>query len=266
MIDAEPVQCLRVGGPSFMPMIAAALTGGAFIAPVFHAWWLAGAFALAALVAVLCWLWRGTGAIPEKPAKDVGRGVVLPLYASGSASVGWWAMLITMIGDATAFLGLVFGYFFFWTVNPDFPPQDAGPGALWPMLAVGVALLAWSLVLGARRANARSPRALIVALPCMAGVLALAAAALLLQGPHAAGLDPTAHAYPATVWVLCGWTALHLAIGALMCGYCAARVATGRLTPQHDAELHNVALYWHFALATVVITAAVTGLFPLVAR
>ncbi len=35
-IDAEPEQCLRVAGPSFLPMIAAVFTGGAFIFPTFH--------------------------------------------------------------------------------------------------------------------------------------------------------------------------------------------------------------------------------------
>jgi cytochrome c oxidase subunit I+III len=51
--------------------------------------------------------------IPEKDQKHVGLGVTLPLYASGQASVGWWAMLITMLGDSTAFMSLVFGYFFY---------------------------------------------------------------------------------------------------------------------------------------------------------
>ena len=44
----------------------------------------------------------------------------LPLYASGPASVGWWAMFITMVGDGTAFASLVFGYFFYWTIHRRF--------------------------------------------------------------------------------------------------------------------------------------------------
>jgi hypothetical protein len=31
-------------------------------------------------------------------------------------------MFITMLADMTAFVCLVFGYFFFWTVHEDFPP------------------------------------------------------------------------------------------------------------------------------------------------
>ncbi len=46
---------------------------------------------------------------------------------SGPHSVSWWAMFITMIGDATAFLSLVFGYYFFFTIHENFPPPgDTG--------------------------------------------------------------------------------------------------------------------------------------------
>src|SRR3546814_17699035 len=69
------------------------------------------------VAAILAWLWVGTAEIPEKAEKAVGLGLTLPLYASGPAGVGWWAMFITLLGDATAFAGLVFGYFFFWTIH-----------------------------------------------------------------------------------------------------------------------------------------------------
>jgi cytochrome c oxidase subunit I+III len=46
--------------------------------------------------------------------------------------------------------------------------------------------------------------------------------------------------------------------------YCAARRFAGRMTPRHDIEIHNVALYWHFAALTVAITVLVAAGFPLV--
>jgi cytochrome c oxidase subunit I+III len=71
--------------------------------------------------------------------------------------------------------------------------------------------------------------------------------------------------YPATVWLLVDWTALHVAIGILMQLYCVARRLAGRLTPRYDAELANVVLYWHFTIVTAAITIAVIAGFPLVA-
>jgi hypothetical protein len=65
---------------------------------------------------IIYWLWTGTAIIPEKEFKDVGLGLTLPIYISGPQSVSWWAMFITMLAVLTAYICLVFGYFFFWTV------------------------------------------------------------------------------------------------------------------------------------------------------
>jgi cytochrome c oxidase subunit I+III len=264
VLDAVPIQCLRVPGPTFMAFWAAVFLGAVFIFATFH-WWLATIAAMVlATSAIILWLWRGTALIPEKPTKDVGRGLALPLYASGPHSVGWWAMLITMIGDSTAFLSLVFGYFFFFTIHADFPPPDAdGPGLLWPLVALALMLASWlaaQLSLRANRAGAVGMAQLL-----MAGGAGLAAAggAALVYAPFVTGLDPVTHVYPATVWVLAIWTSVHAAVGALMLLYCLARSVAGRMTPAHDIDIANVALYWHFMAATAVIAVGTIALFPL---
>lgn len=75
-------------------------------------------------------------------------------------------------------------------------------------------------------------------------------------------MDPTAHVYPAIVWILVIWAAVHGAVGVIMQIYCLARSLAGRMTPRHDMEIRNVALYWHFTLVTALITFGVVGLFP----
>ena len=265
-IDARPVQCLRVPGPTFLTLAAAAFTGGVFIFLTFHWWWSAlvsGVFAFAAIVA---WLWTGTAIIPEKPAKDVGLGLTLPLYASGPVSVGWWAMLITMLGDITAFVSLVFGYFFYWTIHESFPRSGvAVPGPLWAGASAALLLAAWGATQLAKRAN-RAGRTGVRTLALWGGgALAVAGGLVLIAGPWAAGCDPTSDVYPATVWVLVLWTAAHVALGLVMQLYCVARAAAGRLTPEHDIDLVNVGLYWHFLALTVLVTVGVIALFPLVA-
>jgi cytochrome c oxidase subunit I+III len=132
-IDARPIQCLRLPGPTFITLGAAVTTGGFFIFGTYHWWWPALISLFLTAGAIVYWLWTGTAIIPEKAEKDVGLGVRLPLYASGPDSVGWWAMCITMLAVLTAFVSLVFGYFFFWTVRTDFPPRPTlGPGVFWP--------------------------------------------------------------------------------------------------------------------------------------
>ena len=263
VLDAQPLQVLRVQGPTWVPMLTAIALSGVFILPVFKLWAWTLVFAAAFLIALLHWLWTGTAIIPEKPAKDIGDGRMVRLYRAGPASTGWWAMFITMTGDLTAFLALIFGYFFFWTIHADFPPAGIeGPGLVWAAACVVAGGVAWGLTLGARLINARGRIGMARGLIGLGILAALLAMAGLLAGPWAAGMDPAAHAYPATVWVLVLWTAAHLAAGINMQGYCLARLLAEKITPTYDADLWNVTLYRHFTLFAVLITAAVVGGFP----
>jgi cytochrome c oxidase subunit I+III len=266
VIDAQPIQCARLPGPTFIAFWAALTTGGFFIFGTYHWWGLALISLVIALGVILYWLWTGTAIIPEKTEKDVGLGLTLPLYASGSDSVGWWAMFITMMAMLSAFMSLVFGYFFFWTVRSDFPPDPVpGPGLFWPLIAGALLLGAWALTLLARRFNSANNALGFYAGLLTAIVLAIAGATALLAGPWLTRLDPTSHIYPATVWILVIWTALQLTIGVIMQLYCVARRMAGRMTARYDGDISNVALYWHFTALTATITVAVIAGFPLVA-
>jgi cytochrome c oxidase subunit I+III len=265
-VDARPLQCLRLPSNSFIPLAGALTLGGFFIFGTFSQWKLAIASLVVAIGVFIYWLWTGTAIQPEKDEKDVGLGLKLPLYVSGSGSVGWWAMFITMLADLTAFVCIVFGYFFFWTVHDDFPPDPSpGPGVLWPAIAGVLLVGSWGLTVLARRWNRNgSPAA------CYAGlvwsiVLACAGGGALIAGPWTSGLAPASHVYPAIVWLLVAWTALHVVLGVIMQLYCLAGRIAGRVTARHEIDLSNVSLYWHFTILTVVITVATIAGFPLVA-
>jgi len=262
-VDAQPVQCLRVGGPTWLPLLAAVFAGGSFIAMTFHWWWTTAISGVLAIGVILRWLWTGTAAIPEKREKYVGLGVTLPVYASGSNSVGWWAMLILMLADITAFISLIFGYFFYWTVHPDFPPPNMeGPGVFWPVMGGILLLGAWGATILARRLNRLDRRAGFYAAIFSGVVLAVAGCAALVLAPDRTGLDPTSHAYAAIVCVLLYWAVFHAAVGIVMQLYCLARRYFNRMDGEHDIDICNVALYWHFVALTVGITVAVVAGFP----
>jgi len=266
VIDAKPEQCQRLPGPSYIPLVAALTTGGFFILGTFHLWSLAIASLAAAVGVISYWLWTGTAGHPEKEEKNIGLGLSLPIYVSGPASVGWWAMFITMLADVTAFLSLVFGYFFYWSVRPDFPPDPSpGPGVFWPFLAGGLLTGAWVLTLAVRRWNEKNWALGFYLGLFGAAVLAIAGSAALLAGPWLTRLDPRSHVYAATVWLLVIWTVVHVAVGLIMHLYCLVRRIAGRMTARRGIDIGNVAVYWHFTLLTVVITVLVIAGFPLVA-
>jgi len=266
VIDAQPRQCARLPGPTFITLWAALTTGGFFIFGTYHWWTLALVSLLVALGVIIYWVWTGTALIPEKEEKDVGLGLTLPLYISGPQSVGWWAVFITMMAMMSAFMSLIFGYFFFWTVRNDFPPDPAsGPGIFWPSLAAVLLLGGWAMTLLARRLN-KKDRAIGFYFGIVAAVVfAIAGGLALLAGPWLTGLDPASHVYPATVWILVIWTASQTLVGVIMQLYCIARRIAGRMTARYDIDICNVALYWHFTVLTAVITVAVIAGFPLVA-
>jgi cytochrome c oxidase subunit I+III len=219
-----------------------------------------------AIGVIMYWLWTGTAVIPEKEQKSAGLGLTLPLYLSGRDSVSWWAVFITLTAAQSAFVCLIFGYFFFWTANPQFPPPGAeGPGLFWPATSAALIVTAWILMILARRWNAKDqPGAFYAATTLVLG-LTVAAGAALAAGPLLYEMDPKRHVYDATVWVLVIWSGLHLLLAFLFVGYTMARRLAGQTTARHEIEVANTTLCWHFTALTVVVTVAVIAGFPLVA-
>src|SRR5690606_85736 len=111
---------------------------------------------------------------------------------------------------------------------------DSGPGVFWPVLAAALLIAAWILTAASSRLN-RSDKVLsFYGSLLAAALLAVLGGAALFAGPWTSGMDPTRHVHPATVWLLVGWTILHVAIGAVMQLYCIARRMAGRMTARHD--------------------------------
>ncbi|WP_281984912.1 cytochrome c oxidase subunit I [Thalassorhabdomicrobium marinisediminis] len=261
VIDAKPLYVQPITGPAWICMLAAIFTGGAFIFPTFHIYTPAIVCAAFAIVCVCYWLWTATARPPRSNMREAGLGLRLPTYASGPNTVGWWAMWITMLGDSTAFASLVFGFFFYWTARPDFPPAGAEHAiGLWVALAALLLVLSWAATLAAREGNHRGHvnAARLALCVAIAAALGGAGAAYLAV----ADLDPTSHVYPAILWALMVWLVVHVGAGVIMQGYCLAGSLAGKLTPLYDADLHNVTLFWHFIGLKALVTAAVLGLVP----
>ncbi|SDE92090.1 cytochrome c oxidase subunit I [Limimaricola pyoseonensis] len=261
VIDARPLQVQRVTGPAYITILAAGFTGGAFIFPTFHLYPPAIVCAAFAVVCICYWLWTSTARPPEADMKEAGLGLRLPTYAAGPQAVGWWAVWITMLGDATAFASLVFGVFFYWTSNAAFPPPGAehASGTL-VALATAAFAAAWLATRAARGLN-RAGRVGAARAGLVAGPLLTAAgmAAIIFS---VLDLDPTTHVYPAMMWALMVWLVAHASAGLIMQLYCLAGSLFGKLTPRYDADLWNVTLFWHFLGLTALVTGAMIGLVP----
>ncbi|MCO6383336.1 cytochrome c oxidase subunit I [Oceanicola sp. 502str15] len=263
VIDGKPLYVQEVTGPTWITILAAVFTGGAFIFPTFHIYTPAIVCGAFAIVCVLWWLWTSTARPPKNDMREAGLGLRLPTYASGPNAVGWWAIWITMLGDATAFASLVFGYFFYWTARPDFPPPDAAhPEGLWAALTAALLVLAWAAIVTARETNGRGHQG--VARGSIALAICAAAGGAGSAWLAVADLSPTSHVYPAMLWALMVWLVAHVAAGVVMQGYCLAGSLFGKLTHKYDADLRNVTLFWHFIALKALVVGAILGLAPMV--
>jgi cytochrome c oxidase subunit I+III len=264
VIDAKPTLCQRLPGPSFLPLLSAVTVGGFFVFGTYHLWTLAVISMVVGIGFICYWLWTGTARHPEKAEKDVGLGLRLPLYVSGAESVGWWGTFVTMLAALTAYVCIVFGYFFFWTIHEQFPPADAkGPGLLWPAVAAVLLFAAWAATLVARRVNRRDSAVEYYLSIVLTIALSVAGSAALVAGPWTTNMDPAHHAYDATVWLLVAWTVLHVGVALIMTLFCLVARIGGRITAKYDIDLHNTVLVWHFTLLTALTTVAVIAGFPL---
>jgi cytochrome c oxidase subunit I+III len=83
--------------------------------------------------------------------------------------------------------------------------------------------------------------------------VALGAAAATVWG---AGIEPTAHAYDATLWLIAAYVVQHAAIAGLMTAYLAFRVAAGYASPQRIGEVRILRLWSDYAASTGLVAFA----------
>jgi cytochrome c oxidase subunit I+III len=251
-VDARPLYLLVLPGDSWWPFAAAVGTAGFFLLLTIKMTLLAWACGIMAVVSVLAWMWQSDRPPAQRTAK-VSDHVALPVGVTGTASHSWWATVIMLVVDGTIFAAFLFAHIHIsmrLEVCP--PPGSRLPEPFWPLLSCGL-LLAGSLLIEWTRRSAASPAtqergqgwqrlAIALALACM-----LCSFGLDLRGQVLAGLDPTAHAWGATVAAMLAYQGLHAVLLFILACYLLARSWTGRLTPAGRATLDNCALVWHYA-------------------
>ena len=266
-ITTEPVQILRVPGPSWTAILASLATALGLAAATLKAQNIAALIGIVAIAAFLYWLWSLDRALPREPA-DAGRGLALPLYRNGSDSVGWWGMVVLLVADAAVIAAFLFAYLFLWTAHPQPWPPDgsAVPGFVEPVAIGGLTLVAWALFEAADRLIGRDRR--LGAAACFVASAVVAAAAVYLGWTwlDSLGIDPTRHSYGAAVWTLAGAVALHVAGGAGMALWCLLRLALGMIDSWRCLTVRVCLLWWRLtAPMTVVVLFLIVG-FPYVFR
>jgi cytochrome c oxidase subunit I+III len=242
-LAARPLYLQVLPGDSWWPFAAALGTAGFFLLLTVHmalAAWVCGVVAVGA---VLAWMWQSDSLPPPRHVK-VADDVLLPVGAHGVASHSWWATVIMLVVDATVFASFVFAHIHT-AMKLDIcpPPGSSLPpaGVSWGVcgaLVAGSLLMEWAR---RRAADGWQRTAFVLALACM-----LAGVGLDIGSQAAAGLDPVASAWAATVAAMLAYQGLHAVLLAILAVYLWLRSWCGRLTERNRATLDNCALVWHY--------------------
>jgi cytochrome c oxidase subunit I+III len=265
-VEALPQYVIRMPGAGWPPFLAAFFTAACFLILTVKIVIPAIACGVLAIVFCLVWTWSLDPG-PGKGEVDVGGGIRLPTYMTGSRSHSWWAVVVLIFVAASLYLAYVFSYLFLWTVSPEvWAPagSPALPGIGSPVASAALLLAGSGLLYAARRALPPAGRLRIVVPVLVVLALACLVAALGIEiaGHWQTGLRPAQNAYGASVYlgiVLFGQLAF---ADVILGGFVAARHIAGRLDRERRVTFDNLALLFHYTVAQSLVGLALLHGFP----
>jgi cytochrome c oxidase subunit I+III len=269
-VTGEPEYILQIPGePSWSPFIGAVFTAAFFLLLTVKLVVPALVCGVVAVAAVLVWMWD-TDPGPTREPADIGGGIVLPVYMTGSSSHSWWGTVVFLLVAASILACLVFAHFYLWTVHGEAWPPDGArlPGFAWPGAAALLYLAGSALVaLGSRRLDAGAwsgPWGFFRLALGAAVVLAALAFAAHLYGYWQAGLRPADSGYAATVYAFVALQGQFAAALLVMGLFTLAKSFAGMLDGVRRQTFDNTMLMWHYTTAQALVTLAIVQLFPTV--
>ena len=255
-LRAEPEYIEIMPGPSPWPLLSALFTAGFFILLTIKAEQPALLSGLLAIASVIRWLWETDRPVREQEI-DVGGGIMLPTYATGPRTHGWWAMMILLTVVGMIWLMTVFAYAFNFGVQPDFwrapPPLEWLMGIL-PLYAApaGLALLGRHLL--AKGTTRWTPATMLL----LAAPLIVAAPIVDLASWRSAGFDPELTSQAALVHAFLSQQAMLSLISAMMAVYIAARTSRGLVTQPRNNSFDLVTIFFVYTAIQGTLSAVLT--------
>jgi cytochrome c oxidase subunit I+III len=247
-LDASPQYVLRLPGPGWTPFLAAVLTAAFFMLLTVKLVAIAVACGLGSIAFMLIWMWRADPAPAGKV--DIGGGISLPTYVSGSQSHSWWSMIVLLLVAGSLYFSYAFSYLYVWTVSPAlFADRTTSPTLFWPAISAALLIASSAGLLLSGHLLRRHNNPLFVILLIGSLLLLIGASLSEIYGEWSAGRRPWHNAHQALVYTHSLLQLQIVAAVVIMAGYAVARSMTGQLTAERRNVFDNVSLLWHFAVA-----------------
>jgi cytochrome c oxidase subunit I+III len=254
IVTGEPDQLVILPKQTYLPFVAAVVTGVFFLSLLFKLYWLSPLALLAAVLLFLAWT-RDTAQDRDITALPIGHGLEMPPHMQVERPPSWWAMVFTIVADLTAYTALLFGGLFLWVSAPNWPPAGLAAPDLGPVPIVGAALVIAGLA-GRRAiyADRAGPNLWLTAF-----AQAIAAVGFLWLSQT---VQPAAHTHAAvaTMVVISLYAALRSALGFIFAGYGVWRIRRGFVSRRRNLDL-RLGSMWH---SYTCLAGLVALLFPFV--
>jgi cytochrome c oxidase subunit I+III len=217
------------------------------------------------LAAILAWVWqldRGT----EFGPIDIGGGIKVPVYVTGSRSHAWWAMVVLILVGGALYLSYVFSYLYLWLMSPEVwrPVVETLPAIAWPLGSALLLLASLAVLLVVRRLlpapGKRGPVAALLLI--LAAALLLAAPLIDLEGLWRSGLRPQRDAHGALVYLGSVINLQVIAAVAVMAGFGAARLLAGKLDRERRVTFEVTSLLACYGAGQQAFTLLLVHGFP----
>ncbi len=254
-------EVVHLPGNSWLPFVASLFLAMLCLSLLNKTYMLAIIATLAALIVLFRWSWVN-GAHPGAAPDAKTQPGEPPLHSRTFDGPGLWGMGVTLLANGALYLSLLFGWFYLWTVSPDWQVPDRSLNG-WLMLASALLLSVGTFGLHQviRRLRAGNIRRLLPNLALLAG-LAFMQSATLLWLLLTAGLEPKATAHDAIIFVMLAYSLIHCTLAAVLTALQAWRVSYGYVGEQAPYEPIVVEQLWLYNLGVLWTSYVAIVLFP----
>ncbi|WP_249978124.1 cytochrome c oxidase subunit I [Vreelandella olivaria] len=255
-------ETIHLPGNSWWPLFASLALAVVCISLLVRWYPLAGIAVIVAGVFLLRWSWEN-GAHPKAaPDAKVMPGDP-PLHSRTMDGPGLWTMSVFLIANGSFFLSYLFGWFYLWTVSPEWSMPETSPLSLVVLVGAGIATIAGMGVMEKLVSGLRQQRdaGLAVGLYIASGLGALQ---VLLIGwvLYSANLAVTETAHDAVILVGLIYALFHGGLAAVLSLLQGLRVGYGYVGAHAPFEPAVVAQLWRFNVVTFWVLIGALAVLP----
>lgn len=260
-VTGERREVIHLPGNSWWPFFAALAIAVACLGLLLQIYPVAGLGALGAFGLLLRWSWEN-GAHPRAAPLQKDEPDDPPWHSRTESGPGLWGMNLTLVADGAMFLSALFGWFYLWTVAPQWQAPAESPLTPLPLLLSGGLLTAaalWHSLALKRLSKGHEGSTLQLSIVCGLGLAHFVALLWLLVS---APLNPSATAHDAVIVFLLSYVLFHSGLASVLGGLQAWRVRLGYIGPKLTYETRVMTPFWYYTTLCFWLTFLALIIFP----